>query len=59
MSMRQRLFMLKNRKFESLERLFDEYDLIIRELDRMIANLTSSEKIHALLIALPDKFDSI
>lgn len=51
--------MLRNRNFESLERLFDEYDLIIRELDRMNANLTSSEKVHALLIALPDKFDNV
>lgn len=59
MNMRQHLFMLKNGKFENLEKLFDEYDLIIWELARMNANLTNSEKGYALQIVLARKLESV
>lgn len=47
--------MLINRK---LERLLDEYHLIIRELDSMNAYLISTETVHALFV-LPDKYDNV
>lgn len=58
-NMRQRLFMLRSKKFESLEKLFDEYDLIVRELDRMGAEVSVSEKVHSLIIAMPDRFKHV
>lgn len=59
MSMRKRLALLQVKKFDNLHKLFEEYDLIIRELDRMNANLNSGEKVHALLFALPDRYSNV
>lgn len=58
-SMRDRLFNLKHKKFENLQRLFDEFDMIVRELERMQAGLTQAEKIHALIIAMPSRFKHV
>ncbi|XP_062539141.1 uncharacterized protein LOC134207433 [Armigeres subalbatus] len=55
-NMRDRLYTIKHRNHGKLSAIFDEYDLIIRELDRMGSRMTTSEKMHALLIAIPDKY---
>lgn len=46
---------MKESKFENLTELFYNYDVINRELDRLGANMSSSEKIHSLLLAIPER----
>lgn len=57
--MRGRLNNLPNRSFETLGELFDEYDAIIRQLDRMNAMITDDERLHALLLAVPPALNHV
>ncbi|EDS40942.1 predicted protein [Culex quinquefasciatus] len=58
-SMRGRLQTLRERKFDSLSELFYNYDVIVRELDRLGAKMSSAEKIHSLLLAIPGRFNHV
>ena len=58
-AMRGRLQGLKDRRFENLGELFDVFDLVVREMDRMGAQLSSAEKIHSLLLAIPSAYDHV
>ncbi|XP_055591553.1 uncharacterized protein LOC129743539 [Uranotaenia lowii] len=58
-AMRGRLNNLPMTRFDSLSSLFYEYDLIIREMDRMGANLSRGEKVHSLLLAIPPAYSHI
>lgn len=58
-AMRDRLFSLKNRKHATISALFDEYEMIIRELDRMGTKMDQSEKMAALMIAIPKRYQHV
>ncbi|XP_055605282.1 uncharacterized protein LOC129753490 [Uranotaenia lowii] len=59
-AMRDRLHDLKHRRnIRSLSQLFEEYDLIVRELERMGANIPADEKIHALISAVPNDYNHV
>ena len=58
-AMRGRLQSLKDKRYESMGELFDHYDIIIRELERMGAEMTNAEKIHSLLLAVPPVFNHV
>lgn len=58
-AMRDRLFSIKNRKHTSISALFDEYESIIRELDRMGTRMDQSEKMAALMIAIPKRYQHV
>ena len=58
-SMRDRLHNLKHRNWKSLACLFEEFDQIIRELDRMGANIPQDEKVHALIVAVPAELNHV
>lgn len=57
--MRERLFSIKYRQKDSLRKVFDEYDVIVRELERMKSGITKEEKIHALISAIPERFKHV
>ena len=57
--MRGRLNNLPNRSFETLGELFDEYDAILRQLDRMNASVSDEERVHALLLAAPPALNHV
>lgn len=58
-NMRERLFSIKYRHRDSLRKIFDEYDIIMRELKRMRSGITQEEKVHALISAIPEQFKHV
>ena len=58
-NMRGRLYGLQYKRFETVGELFDSFDAIVRDLDRMDAGLSQEEKIHALLLAIPGPLNHV
>lgn len=56
-STRGQLQTLLENKFDSLSELFCNYDVTVRELDRISAKMSSAGKIHSLLLAIPGRYN--
>lgn len=57
--LRSNLFLLKTRKFKSLQELFSTHEDLVRQLNCMGEEVSHKEQINTLLAAIPDKYKHI
>ncbi|XP_062717174.1 uncharacterized protein LOC134292216 [Aedes albopictus] len=59
LGLRSQLYLLKNRKFNTLKELFSTHEDLVRQLNLMGEQVSRQEQINTLLAAIPEKFSHI
>ncbi|XP_062704781.1 uncharacterized protein LOC134287103 [Aedes albopictus] len=59
LGLRSQLYLLKNRKFNTLKELFSTHEDLVRQLNLMEEQVSRQEQINTLLAAIPEKFSHI